>query len=110
MKSIAALQNPNMILLEFNMKNVSKNLAAAGAVTAALMMVGSPAMAQGFDAEKCYGVAEAGKNDCAAGPGTSCAGTSRVDGQGNAWILLPEGTCEKLVGGSLEATDKNLPG
>lgn len=92
------------------MKNVSKALAAAGAVSTALMMVSSPAVAQGYDAEKCYGVAEAGKNDCAAGPGTSCAGTSTVDGQGNAWLYVPEGTCEKLVGGTLEATDMNLPG
>jgi uncharacterized membrane protein len=46
--------------------------------------------------EKCYGVAKAGKNDCAAGPGTSCAGTSTRDYQGNAWKLVPEGTCAKI--------------
>ena len=43
--------------------------------------------------EKCFGVAKAGKNDCAAGPGTSCAGTSTRDYQGNAWKLVPKGTC-----------------
>ena len=43
--------------------------------------------------EKCYGVAQAGKNDCAAGAGTSCAGTSKVDYQGNAWKLVTAGTC-----------------
>lgn len=43
--------------------------------------------------EKCYGVSLAGKNDCAAGPGTSCAGTSKVDYQGNAWKLVKAGTC-----------------
>ena len=43
--------------------------------------------------EKCYGVAKAGKNDCAAGPGTSCAGTSTVDYQGNAWKYVDAGTC-----------------
>lgn len=43
--------------------------------------------------EKCYGVALAGKNDCAAGPGTTCAGTSKVDYQGNAWKNVPAGTC-----------------
>jgi uncharacterized membrane protein len=43
--------------------------------------------------EKCYGIAKAGKNDCAAGPGTSCAGTSTRDYQGNAWKLVPAGTC-----------------
>ncbi|WP_411839462.1 DUF2282 domain-containing protein [Paracoccus sp. ME4] len=45
------------------------------------------------DMEKCYGVALAGQNDCAAGPGTTCAGTSTVDYQGNAWTLVPTGTC-----------------
>lgn len=43
--------------------------------------------------EKCYGVAKAGKNDCKAGPGTSCAGTSTRDYQGNAWKLVKAGTC-----------------
>lgn len=43
--------------------------------------------------EKCYGVAMAGQNDCAAGPGTTCAGTSKVDYQGNAWKMVPAGTC-----------------
>jgi uncharacterized membrane protein len=46
--------------------------------------------------EKCYGVALAGKNDCAAGPGTSCAGTSKVDYQGNAWKMVPKGTCATI--------------
>jgi uncharacterized membrane protein len=46
--------------------------------------------------EKCYGVSLAGKNDCAAGPGTSCAGTSKVDYQGNAWKMVKTGTCETI--------------
>ena len=46
--------------------------------------------------EKCYGVALAGQNDCAAGPGTSCAGTSTTDHQGNAWKLVPAGTCVSM--------------
>ena len=54
------------------------------------------------DKEKCYGVAKAGKNDCATS-NTSCAGTSTSDGQKDAFIALPKGTCERLVGGSLEA-------
>ena len=56
--------------------------------------------------EKCYGVSMAGKNDCAAGPGTSCAGTSKVDYQGNAWKNVPKGTCTSIKtpksAGSLE--------
>ncbi len=46
--------------------------------------------------EKCYGVSKAGHNDCKAGAGTSCAGTSKVDYQGNAWKLVKAGTCTKI--------------
>jgi len=46
--------------------------------------------------EKCYGVSLAGKNDCAAGPGTTCAGTSKVDYQGNAWKYVAKGTCTTM--------------
>ncbi|MET0349885.1 MAG: DUF2282 domain-containing protein [Rhizobacter sp.] len=46
--------------------------------------------------ERCYGVAMAGKNDCAAGPGTSCAGTAKADYQGNAWKYVPAGTCTSI--------------
>jgi uncharacterized membrane protein len=60
-------------------------------------MAHSPAQAQGATKEKCYGVALKGKNDCAAGPGTTCAGTSVRDYQGNAWSFVPKGTCEKTV-------------
>lgn len=45
--------------------------------------------------EKCYGIALAGQNDCAAGPGTTCAGSSKINYQGNAWKLVPKGTCVK---------------
>lgn len=54
------------------------------------------------DTEKCYGVSKAGENDCAAGEGTSCAGTSKQDYQANAWSKVEAGTCESL-GGTLEA-------
>ena len=56
-----------------------------------------PAAAQSADKEKCFGVALKGKNDCAAGPGTTCAGTSKVDYQGNAWSFVAKGTCEKTA-------------
>ncbi|HEV2569674.1 DUF2282 domain-containing protein [Sphingomonas sp.] len=46
--------------------------------------------------EKCYGISLAHKNDCAAGPGTSCAGTSRADYQGNAWKYVAKGTCTAI--------------
>ncbi len=56
------------------------------------------AMAKMDDAnmEKCYGIALAGKNDCKAGPGTTCAGTSRIDYQGNAFKMAEKGTCTKI--------------
>ncbi|GLQ56539.1 BufA1 family periplasmic bufferin-type metallophore [Devosia nitrariae] len=64
--------------------------------------------------EKCYGVSLAGMNDCAAGPGTTCQGTSTVDYQGNAWTLVPGGTCTSIEvpgdrAGSLEPLDRDLP-
>jgi uncharacterized membrane protein len=46
--------------------------------------------------DKCYGIARAGQNDCAAGAGTSCAGTSRRDYQGNAWKYVARGTCTRI--------------
>ena len=56
-------------------------------------LASAPASAAKQEMEKCYGVAKAGKNDCAAGPGTSCAGTSTRDYQGNAWKLVAKGAC-----------------
>ena len=88
-----------------------KNLALTSAVSAALLLAashGTVSAQPSFEPEKCYGVAKAGKNDCAAGPGTSCQGTSTVDGQGNAWMYVPKGSCEKLVGGSLEPKMDNM--
>lgn len=70
--------------------------ALALAVGAALTLAQQAAHAQSADTEKCYGVALKGKNDCAAGPGTTCAGTSTRDYQGNAWKLVPKGTCEQM--------------
>ena len=72
-----------------------KALTIAGAVAAALAATAVPAQAQ--DTEKCFGVAKAGANDCAAVPGTTCAGTSTIDCQGNSWSLVPAGTCVDTV-------------
>jgi len=91
----------------------SKALAAgtvAGAVALAMAsstVLSVPAEAQAK--EKCYGISLAGKNDCAAGPGTTCAGTSSVNYQGNAWTLVPAGDCVKY--GVEESTAQfELPG
>lgn len=69
-------------------------LALAASVTASL--ADAPASAQAGAKERCYGVALAGKNDCAAGPGTSCAGTSTRDYQGDAWKYVDKGTCTSI--------------
>ncbi|GLS36647.1 membrane protein [Mesorhizobium tianshanense] len=94
----------------------------AGAVATALASFASAgpmtkdeekaAMAAGK--EKCYGVSLAGMNDCAAGPGTTCQGTSTVDFQGNAWSLVQGGTCAniKVPGdrtGSTEPLTRDVP-
>jgi uncharacterized membrane protein len=63
---------------------------------------GGPAPAPKFEHEKCYGIAKAGKNDCQTA-NSSCAGTSRRNGQGDAWVYMPKGSCDKVVGGSLQA-------
>jgi uncharacterized membrane protein len=78
--------------------------ALAGAVATALasLAIAAPMseaeMMAAMDAgkEKCYGVALAGQNDCAAGPGTTCQGTSTVDYQGNAWKFVDGGTCATM--------------
>ena len=66
---------------------------AALASGAAMAQDKDKAMAGKAATEKCFGVSLAGKNDCAAGPGTTCAGTSKTDYQANAWKLVPAGTC-----------------
>lgn len=71
--------------------HLSRSLVLASAMATALSGLAHTAQAQAQ--EKCFGVSLAGENDCAAGPGTTCAGTSTVDYQGNAWTLVPEGTC-----------------
>lgn len=73
-------------------------LALAASLTTALIAA-APAVAQDKMAgkEKCFGVAMKGQNDCAAGPGTTCAGTSKTDFQGNAWKSVPSGTCMKTA-------------
>lgn len=86
----------------------------AAAIATAVSLAGAAAHADDMkkdgEMEKCYGVALAGENDCAAGPGTTCAGTSTKDYQGNAWKLVPAGTCESMEtpaghNGSLEAIE-----
>jgi uncharacterized membrane protein len=68
-----------------------------GASLAAALALGAAAPVHAAGAkEKCYGVALKGQNDCAAGAGTTCAGTSKVDYQKNSWKLVPSGTCVSM--------------
>lgn len=100
------------------MSKTLSSFAVASAVAAAVTaQIATPAAAA--SGEKCYGVSLAGANDCAAGPGTTCAGTSTVDYQGNAWKLVDAGTCEGMElpaqadgsarMGSLEPLERDLP-
>jgi uncharacterized membrane protein len=90
-------------------------IAVACAFSAALSLVTTQEKAAAADdVEKCYGVAKKGENGCHAGPGSTCAGTSAIDYQGNAWSLVPKGTCNsiELPGdrkGSLEPLTRDLP-
>ena len=67
---------------------------------AAQTQVGGPVPVPTFKAEKCYSIVKAGKNDCQTAS-SACASTSKNDNQGDAWIYVPAGTCERIVGGSL---------
>lgn len=78
-----------------NSKNQSAIMIAA-AMTAALAAVDDAFAAKG-DQEKCYGVSLKGKNDCAAGPGTTCAGSATKDYQGDAWKYVAKGTCTSIT-------------
>jgi len=79
-----------------NRRNFSAAIAMAFTTALAAGVANAADLPSSQGKEKCFGVSLAGKNDCAAGPGTSCAGTSKVDYQGNAWKLAPKGTCTTI--------------
>ena len=89
---------------------------AASAFAAALGVAGTSQKAAAADdpnKEKCYGVAKAGENDCAAGS-SGCSGTSKIDYQGDVFKLVPKGTCTTLElpdgrKGNLTPLDRDLP-
>ncbi len=78
------------------MKKSHKLAVTVSALTFAAVASGAAIAQEKGAMEKCYGVSLAGKNDCAAGPGTTCAGTSKVDYQGNAYTFVPKGTCTTI--------------
>jgi uncharacterized membrane protein len=76
--------------------------ALASVLTLGLLTVaGQAGAAEEKNAEKCYGIVKAGKNDCQTSA-HACAGQAGKDGQGDSWVYVPKGTCEKIVGGSLQ--------
>lgn len=87
---------------------MSKAALTLGIVATSLLAAAGAADAAPPAKEKCFGISLAGKNDCAAGPGTSCAGTSTKNYQGDAWKYVKAGTCVKM-GGSLTARAGNAP-
>lgn len=76
-------------------------IAAAIILPGAALAQSGPAPAPTFTAEKCYGIAKAGANDCASTGNHSCAGTSKVNADPASWVYVPQGYCERIVGGSL---------
>jgi uncharacterized membrane protein len=97
-------------------RKVATAAVVAGALGAALALTASPEPAHAAKL-KCYGIAKAGENSCNAGPGTTCAGTSKVDGQGNAWKYVEANSCDEVtitidgqeLKGSDQPLDRNLP-
>jgi uncharacterized membrane protein len=80
-----------------SIKVTVSSLLIAGAVTTALTSLAVAAPKTETSKEKCFGVALKGQNDCAAGPGTTCQGTSTTDYQGNSWKYVPQGTCTSIT-------------
>jgi uncharacterized membrane protein len=76
--------------------------AVAAVVALPVLAQAAPAMAPDYKFEKCYGIAAAGKNDCATASGHSCAGMAAKDGDPESWIFVPAGTCSKITGASLK--------
>jgi len=77
-------------------RSIALTTLALAALASGAAMAQDKAMDSKPALEKCFGVSMAGKNDCAAGPGTTCAGTSKTDYQGNAWKQVPTGTCTTI--------------
>ena len=86
-----------------NTRIVLASALAAAIAAPVLLSAQKPATAPTFKAEKCYGIAKAGRNDCASTGNNSCGGTSKRNGDTKAWIFVPEGYCERIVAGSKTA-------
>ena len=85
-----------------NTRIVLASAFAAAMAVPALLSAQKPAEMPSFKAEKCYGIAKAGKNDCASTGNNSCGGSSKLSSDPKAWIYVPAGYCDRIVGGSLQ--------
>jgi uncharacterized membrane protein len=85
-----------------NARFIVASALAAAVAAPALMSAQKAGSEPSFKAEKCYGIAKAGKNDCAAN-GHACQGQAKADANGKEWVYVPAGSCERIVGGSLAA-------
>ena len=84
-----------------SVKTSTKTPIILAAAMAAALATTATAPVHAAEMEKCYGITKAGHNDCKTANG-SCAGSAKMDGQGDAFIALPKGTCAKIAGGTLE--------
>jgi uncharacterized membrane protein len=83
--------------------------AIAGLIALGVTAASGQAVAAAGDNEKCSGIVKAGKNDCGTSK-SSCAGTSKVDRDPEAWVFLPKGSCEKIAGGTINTSQHARPG
>ena len=81
--------------------NALMTSAMAGLITCGMLAANAAQAAEKTPLEKCYGISKAGKNDCQTSS-SACAGTAKKDGQKDAWIFIPKGSCEKIVGAALK--------
>lgn len=84
--------------------SINKKTLLAATIATVIAASNTPSFAhiKPGDLEKCYGIVKSGKNDCASSNSNACAGQDMKDGDPNAWILVPKGTCQKIVNGSLK--------
>jgi uncharacterized membrane protein len=86
-----------------NTRYLAASVLAAAVAAPVVMLAQKPVPAPtAFKTEKCYGIAKAGKNDCASTGNNSCGGSSKLNSDPKAWIYVPAGYCERIVGGSLQ--------
>jgi uncharacterized membrane protein len=102
--AMSALYPPDLPAEDcMNTRVLVASVFAAAIAAPALLSAQKPVMPpKEFKTEKCYGIAKAGKNDCASTGNNSCGGSSKLNSDPKAWIYVPAGYCERIVGGTLQ--------